>query len=82
MISPGTDTDLSESISILSYDEFDPKTKYSVALNAVRKAAPGNTAEVKVYRIEITSTRIEYWILALHQSEKRLVGLRAKAVES
>ncbi|KAJ5201096.1 hypothetical protein N7449_005899 [Penicillium cf. viridicatum] len=87
LISP--DTDLSQSISILSPSSFDPKNQYSAALDAVRAAAvekdsgaDQSAAELKVYRVEQTSTKIEYWVLALHAPESRLVGLRAKAVES
>ncbi|KAJ5123925.1 uncharacterized protein N7515_007750 [Penicillium bovifimosum] len=87
LISP--DTDLSQSISILSPDSFDPKNQYSAALDAVRAAAvekdsgaEQSAVELKVYRVEQTSTKIEYWVLALHAPESRLVGLRAKAVES
>ncbi|KAJ5392865.1 hypothetical protein N7465_011839 [Penicillium sp. CMV-2018d] len=87
LISP--DTDLSQSTSILSPSSFDPKNQYSAALDAVRAAAvekdsgaDQSAVELKVYRVEQTSTKIEYWILALHAPESRLVGLRAKAVES
>ncbi|KAJ5519391.1 hypothetical protein N7453_001813 [Penicillium expansum] len=87
LISP--DTDLSQSISILSPSSFDPKNQYSATLDAVRAAAvekdsgaDQSAVEVKVYRVEQTSTKIEYWVLALHAPESRLVGLRAKAVES
>ncbi|KAF9239563.1 hypothetical protein CBS147333_8795 [Penicillium roqueforti] len=87
LISP--DSDLSQSISILSPSSFDPKNQYSAALDAVRAAAvekdsgaDKSAVELKVYRVEQTSTKIEYWVLALHAPESRLVGLRAKAVES
>ncbi|KAJ5463974.1 hypothetical protein N7475_007109 [Penicillium sp. IBT 31633x] len=87
LISPNTD--LSKSISILSPSSFDPNNQYSSALDAVRAAAvekdsgaDQSAVELKVYRVEQTSTKIEYWVLALHAPESRLVGLRAKAVES
>ncbi|OQD81565.1 hypothetical protein PENANT_c026G02537 [Penicillium antarcticum] len=80
---------LSRSIESLPLTSFDPKDQYPEVLGAVRAAAaeknPDATeeaVELKVYRIEITTTRIEYWILALHAPEKTIVGLRAKAVES
>ncbi|KAJ5753460.1 uncharacterized protein N7511_007613 [Penicillium nucicola] len=81
--------DLSRSIESLPLTSFDPKDQYPEVFGAVRAAAaeknPDATeeaVELKVYRIEITTTRIEYWILALHAPEKKIVGLRAKAVES
>ncbi|KAJ5973011.1 uncharacterized protein N7479_002929 [Penicillium vulpinum] len=87
LISP--DTDLSQSISTLSPSSFDPNNQYSAALDAIRAAAvekdsgaDKSAVELKVYRVEQTSTKIEYWVLALDAPESRLVGLRAKAVES
>ncbi|CAG7937592.1 unnamed protein product [Penicillium salamii] len=68
------------SISTLSPSSFDPRNQYTAALDAVREAADGS--EVKIYRVELTSTKIEYWVLGLHKAESRVVGLRAKAVES
>ncbi|CAL5869755.1 uncharacterized protein PFLUO_LOCUS3985 [Penicillium psychrofluorescens] len=87
LISP--DADLSKAISTLSPSSFDPKKKYASVLDAVRAAAvekaegeDQSKVDVKVYRVELDSTRVEYWVLALHAPESRLVGLRAKAVES
>lgn len=44
--------------------------------------ADQSAVEVKVYRVELSSTKLEYWVLALDVPEGRVVGLRAKAVES
>lgn len=38
--------------------------------------------DVKVYRVEVGASRVEYWLLALNIEESLLVGLRVKAVES
>ncbi|KAF7713507.1 Uncharacterized protein PECH_003326 [Penicillium ucsense] len=87
LISP--DTDLSKAITTLSPSSFDPKNQYSSVLHAVRSAAveqdtdaDQSKVEVKVYRVELTSTKLEYWVVALDGAEGRLVGLRAKSVES
>jgi len=83
LISP--DTDLSQSISTLSPSSFDPKNQYSAVLDAVRAATENESddeVELKIYRVEVTSTKIEYWILTLDKPESRIVGLRAKSVES
>lgn len=86
LISPVTD--LSNAISTLSPAFFDPKNQYASALHAVRAAAvehadvDPSAVDVKVYRVELGVTRVEYWVLALHVPESRIVGLRAKAVES
>lgn len=45
-------------------------------------AADQSAVDVKVYRVEISRTKLEYWVLALEGVEGRVVGLRAKAVES
>lgn len=87
LISPSAD--LSGAIETLSASSFDPKNRYASALHAVRAAAvegdssaDESAVDIKVYRVELSSTKLEYWILALEPSEGRLVGLRAKAVES
>lgn len=44
--------------------------------------ADKSAVDVKVYRVEMSSTKIEYWVLALEGTESKLVGFRAKSVES
>ncbi|KAJ5569553.1 uncharacterized protein N7459_008983 [Penicillium hispanicum] len=87
LISPNSD--LSRAISTLSTSAFDPKNQYSSVFHAVRSAAvekdndaDQSAVDVKVYRVELSSTKLEYWILALDAAEGRVVGLRAKSVES
>lgn len=87
LISPSAD--LSQAISTLSPSSFDPKNQYTPVLHAVRSAAVEKASdadqsgvEVKIYRVELTSTKLEYWLLALDVPEGRVVGLRAKAFES
>ncbi|KAJ5175905.1 uncharacterized protein N7482_001782 [Penicillium canariense] len=87
LISP--DADLSQAISTLTPTSFDPKNQYASVLHAVRSAAvekdldaDQSNVEVKVYRVELTSTKLEYWVLALDAPGGRVVGLRAKAFES
>lgn len=72
-------------ISTLSTSSFDPKNQYSAVLKAVREAASGtdrSDVDVKVYQLETGSTRVEYWVLALDGKGGRLVGMKARAVES
>lgn len=87
LVSPSAD--LSNAISTLSPSSFDPKNQYASVLRAVRAAAVENdpsadesAVDVKVYRVELSSTKLEYWVLALEGAGSRLVGLRAKAAES
>ncbi|KAF7168933.1 hypothetical protein CNMCM5623_001827 [Aspergillus felis] len=91
LISP--DADLSSSIETLTPSTFDPKNQYSAALRAVRAAVaqafgggePGideSDVEVKVYRVEVGKSRVQYYILGLDAEGGTIVGLRAKAIES
>ncbi|KLJ11630.1 hypothetical protein EMPG_13192 [Blastomyces silverae] len=78
-------------ITILTPSSFDPKNQYATVLHAVKTAAGGGGnaqdmegVEVKVYRVQMGRTRVEYWVVGLDASGNggRVVGLRAKAVES
>ena len=51
-----SDTDLSSSITTLSSTSFDPRGEYAGVLRAVQDAASSG-AEVKVYRVEIGTSR-------------------------
>ncbi|KAL3458241.1 hypothetical protein BJX64DRAFT_280021 [Aspergillus heterothallicus] len=83
-----TDSDLSSSIETLSASSFDPKNQYASVLKAVRAAAVQSSggdesaAEVKVYRVETGTSRVEYYVTALDAEGGLIVGLRAKAIES
>ena len=41
-----------------------------------------SAVDVKVYRVEVGTSRIEYYILAVDAEKSLLVGLRTKAVET
>jgi hypothetical protein len=59
-------------------------------LRAVRAAAVQGSASggdeaavaVKVYRVEVGTSRVEYYVTALNVERGLIVGLRAKAIES
>ncbi|RAK71565.1 uncharacterized protein BO72DRAFT_501804 [Aspergillus fijiensis CBS 313.89] len=81
--------DLASAIETLSPASFDPKNQYASALRAVRAAAASQASgveeadvDVKVYRVEVGSARVEYYVVALQAEGGLLVGLRAKAIES
>ncbi|KAE8336421.1 hypothetical protein BDV24DRAFT_141721 [Aspergillus arachidicola] len=86
LISPNAD--LSSSITTLTPSSFDPRNQYSSALRAVRAAAAESSGgdesavAVNVYRVEVGSSRIEYYILAMDAKKSLVVGLRTKAVET
>lgn len=69
-------------ISTLSVSSFDPKNQYTTVLDAVRSALTGDS-DIKVYRAELGSSTVEYFVLALDSAEGgRIIGLRAKSIES
>ncbi|EEP81431.1 predicted protein [Uncinocarpus reesii 1704] len=75
-------------ISTLSLSDFDPRNQYQTVFHAIRTAVSGSEAketrdvELQVYRIQHDQTRAEYWVMGLDTSERRLVGMKARAVES
>ncbi|OJJ76370.1 hypothetical protein ASPBRDRAFT_38813 [Aspergillus brasiliensis CBS 101740] len=81
LISP--DADLSNSIETLTFSTFDPKNQYAGVVRAVRAAVGDEEgANIKVYRVEVARSRVEYFVLALDGTEGLVVGLRAKAIET
>ena len=66
-------------VSTLSIQEFDPKGQYKSVLQVVEKAGDG---KARVYRVEHGSTRMEYYVVGFDREGKRVVGLKAKAVET
>ncbi len=52
-------------------------------MDATRKACKGG--DVRVYRVTLEGTRVEYWVVGVDATEKakeRMVGVKALAVES
>jgi hypothetical protein len=47
--------------------------------NAVKKIGNG---EVKVFRVDLESTRAEYYVVSIDKEGGKLVGLKALSVES
>lgn len=68
------------SVEELSYSSFDPRGQYTGVRDKVRDAA--GAGDVKVYRVETEGARVEYFVLGLEKGQGRVVGVRAKAVES
>lgn len=54
-------------------------SQYKSVLDAVKKAGSG---DVKIFRVELSSTRAEYYVVAVDEEEGRIVGLKALSVES
>lgn len=66
-------------VSTLSTQEFDPTGQYEEVLQAVEKAGDG---KARVFRVHHGSTRAEYYVVGIDRKGKKVVGLKAKAVES
>ena len=63
----------------LSVDDFDPRGEYKEIIRLVEQAGKGKKG-VKVFRVPVSSTKVEYYILTV--GDRGLVGVVAKAVES
>ncbi|KAI9792445.1 MAG: hypothetical protein M1816_002329 [Peltula sp. TS41687] len=77
--------EVSISVSIMDAKAFDPKGHYGAVLDAVAKAAAdggGGRHNRRVYRVGHGGTRVEYYVVALDGTHSRLVGVKARAVES
>lgn len=55
------------------------ESQYKTVIDAVKKAGNG---EVKIFRVELNSTRAEYYVVAVDEKDGKLVGLKALSVES
>ena len=66
-------------VSTLTTQDFDPKGHYKEVLQAVEKAGDGRA---RVFRVHHGSTRAEYYVVGLDKKGKKVVGLKARAVES
>ncbi|MCJ1267454.1 hypothetical protein MMC22_007339 [Lobaria immixta] len=66
-------------VTTLSPKEFDPHGQYKAVLEAVESSGDGKS---RIFRVDHGKTRAEYYIVGHDQEGKRIVGLKAKAVES
>ncbi|KAI8934546.1 hypothetical protein NX059_008244 [Plenodomus lindquistii] len=55
------------------------ESQYKSVMDAVKKAGDG---QVKVFRVELSETRAEYYVVSVDSDQGRLVGLKALSVES
>lgn len=66
-------------VSTMSTKEFDPREEYKDVLQAVEKAGDGKS---RIFRVAHGRTRVEYYVVGLDQDKGRVVGMKAKAIES
>lgn len=62
----------------LSVQDFDPRGQYKEIIERVEKAGSGKG--VKIFRIELGTTRVAYYIVTV--GDRKLVGVSTTAVES
>lgn len=80
-----TDVSLADLKKLLSQDKVEEvkqkgfETQYKNVFNAVKKAGNG---EVKVFRVDLQSTRAEYYVVSIDKEGGKIVGLKALSVES
>lgn len=69
-------------IEIMDPTDWDTQGQYQGIIDAVRKAGKGN--DVRVYRIPRGGVNVEYWVVTteVKETDARLVGVKALAVES
>jgi hypothetical protein len=72
----------SAEVEELSAQDFDPRGEYKAVIDAVAQAGGGGKGDVKVYRVEVTKTRVEYYVMTVVEGGGKLVGVVTKAVES
>ena len=63
----------------LSIKDFDPQGQYKEIIQKVEQVGKGKKV-VKVFRVQASSTRVEYYILTV--AERKLIGVMTRAVES
>ncbi|KAL9603128.1 MAG: hypothetical protein Q9219_001331 [cf. Caloplaca sp. 3 TL-2023] len=66
-------------VSTMTTKDFDPRGQYTAVLQAVEKAGDGKN---RIFRVGHGKTRLEYYVVGLDKGKGRVVGLKAKAVES
>jgi len=64
-------------VEVLEEGDFDPQGQYKDILSKVKEAGNG---KVGCYRVKVSETRAEYYIVSV--GDRKLVGARARAVES
>lgn len=69
----------SSNVSTLSAQDFDPKGQYKDVLQAVEEVGDG---KARIFRVDYGRTRAEYYVISLDTEGKKVMGLKAKAVES
>ena len=63
----------------MSTQEFDPKGDYKEVIEAVQTSGDG---KARIFRLHQGRAKAQYYIVGFDEKGKRIVGLKANAVES
>ncbi|MCJ1482415.1 hypothetical protein MMC06_002579 [Schaereria dolodes] len=66
-------------VSTMSTQEFDPKGDYKEVIEAVQTSGDG---KARIFRLHQGRAKAQYYIVGFDEKGKRIVGLKANAVES
>lgn len=66
-------------VSTLALKDFDPRGQYKEVVEAVNSIGDG---DLNIYRVEHGKTRAEYYIIRFDKKGERVIGFKAKAVET
>lgn len=61
-------------------DKWDARGQYKDVVSAVKDA--GGNGKVGVYRLEVSGTRVVYFVVTVVEAEGKVVGVKAESVES
>ncbi|CAK7238891.1 MAG: hypothetical protein STHCBS139747_000312 [Sporothrix thermara] len=67
-----------DNITILDPVDWDKQGNYTPLIDELREESKGN--DVRVYRVQVDSTRVEYWLVSTLDGS--LLGYKVKAIES
>ncbi len=66
-------------VTTLQVKTFDPSGQYKEVLEVVEKVGDG---KVRIFKVEHGRTRVEYYVVGLDEKGKKVVGMKALAVET
>lgn len=70
----------SGAVSTISEADFDPRGQYDQVVQNVKAVVRGGN--VKIFRVEGSGARVEYWVVGESRDRMAVFGLRTVAVES
>ena len=71
---------LSADMQVMTAEKWDGNGQYKEVVDTVKEAANGG--EVKVYAVPRTQVKVEYWVVGVDAEGKKIVGVKALAVET